>query len=111
MNDIWTTRHRRSDLDYPLWLSLRYLGSFTTETVGQHALVVVCGHTYSDFALFWTLRALRGANVVNTFWIPSLESTAAVGRYPFLLSHAMEAQLRKARDRRIEKKRHPRLRC
>ena len=72
-DDLWRPPYRRTDADLPLRLSLQYLGPYSTDTPDRHALIAVCGDTLEDFALFWTLRALRGTwSSPNVVWIPRL---------------------------------------
>lgn len=98
-DDLWVPRYRRTDADLPLWLSLRYLGAYPTDSLNRPAIVAVCGDMLNDFALFWTLRTLRGAFVSpNVFWIPRLwkakGSDDDMGRLWLYLAHAVTGQLR-----------------
>ena len=44
----------------PMQMSLRWLGGHPSKAAFPYPPVIVCGDTFRDFALFWTLRALRG---------------------------------------------------
>jgi len=100
--DLWVARQRRQDAFLPLSLSLRYVGSYFTDIhmmPSRYAVVAVCGDTLGDFALFWTLRALRGTFASsNVFWFPSLpdksDVTSAPGIPWLYLAHAVTGQLR-----------------
>jgi hypothetical protein len=97
-DDLWMPRHRRTDAQLPLWLSLRYLGPYTTDPTDRPAIVAVCGDTLDDFAFFWTLRALRGAFVnPNVFWIARLHHPDAaqddINKLRPYVAHAVTAQL------------------
>jgi len=106
-NDLWVARQRRRDASLPLSLSLRYVGSYFTDMPSRCAVVAVCGDTLGDFALFWTLRALRGTFASsNVFWFPSLpdksDVTGAPGIPWLYLAHAVAGQLREVwGDKRV----------
>ena len=59
----------------PMQMSLRWLGGHHSKTAFQYPPVIVCGDTFKDFALFWTLRALRG-NPWRPLvaWVPRLQA-------------------------------------
>ncbi len=107
VDDLWIPRHRRTDADLPLWLSLRYVGPYTTDPTTRPAIVAVCGDTLDDFAAFWTLRALRGAFLnPNVFWVPRLHdedgSQDDLKRLWRYAAHALRAQLREVYgDKRV----------
>jgi hypothetical protein len=68
---------------YPFRLTTLRLGSYTG-ALGprEHAAIGVCGSTVEDFALFWTLRVLRGGPfVANVFWLPlEMKDSARIGK-------------------------------
>jgi len=106
-SDLWIPRYRSSDAQLPLWLSLRYLGPYTTQPAMQPAMVAVCGDTLDDFAFFWTLRALRGAFFnPNVFWIPRLHhpdvAQGDIEKLSRYVAHAVTAQLQEVYgDKRV----------
>jgi len=70
---VWVPRDRQGEALVPAELSLQYLGPYSTDDFRRHPVIAVCGDTLQDFALYWTLRALRGTFVSpSVFWIPKL---------------------------------------
>lgn len=80
------------------WLASEHLAIFGSSTPQMHPLVVVCGQSLEDFALFWNLRTLRGFPLsIMTGWLPEmlpLESGSPLTEVYQLMSYAIEDSAR-----------------
>jgi hypothetical protein len=76
--DLWSWDERSSRAPYPLTLAGVRLARWAAKGGREFPPVVVCGSTLNDFALFWTLRAIRSEPWRSeVFWLPTPDSGAA----------------------------------
>ncbi len=80
LDEAWAWPNRAHEERYPWDLSFHDIASWLPADVDvfAHPVVVVCGDAIEDFALYWTLRALRGRpQEPSVFWLPHVDDAGA----------------------------------